>query len=185
MPVQSAVWKFDDRRMRDSKSASKLFVLMATTMILLGGSWLLMTRAAEAATAQDWRGRSWVDLSSAIGPPVCRALSARVTSRESAARRPKGRSSLLIPHAELVLAEPGAVHGLGAAASNRILIFTADSEIIDFLGRHVDGDLASYVGETRVAIDRSSPVRVVEIGPDGRVVGVQQIRPVFLSVTRR
>mgnify|MGYP004029430271 CR=1 FL=1 len=146
---------------------------------------MLMTRAAEASADQDWRGRPWVDLSSAIGPPVCRALSARVTSRESAAQRPRGRSSLLIPHAELVLAEPGAVHGLGAGASNRILVFTADPRAIEFLERHVDGDLAGYVGETRVAIDRPGPVRVVEIGPRGRVVGVQEIRPVFLSVTRR
>ena len=158
---------------------------MATATVLLGGSWLVMNRAAEASAAQDWRGRPWVELSSAIGPPVCRALSARVTSRESAARRPKGRSSLVIPHAELVLAEPGAVHGLGAGASNRILVFTADPEVIEFLARHVDGDLASYVGETRVAIERAAPVRVVEIGPAGRVVGVQEIRPVFLSVTRR
>ncbi|MAD77905.1 MAG: hypothetical protein CMJ51_00865 [Planctomycetaceae bacterium] len=171
--------------MRNPKSGSRLLVLMATSLALLGGSWMLLTGAAEAGTTEDWRGRPWMELSDTLGAPVCRALSARITSRESAARRPEGRSSLLIPHAELVLAEPGPVHGLTAGASNRILIFTRDPEIDEFLQRHIHGDLANYAGETRVAIDRAAPVRVVEIGPAGRVLGIQEIRPVFLSVTRR
>ena len=39
--------------------------------------------------------------------------------------------------------------------------------------------------ETRVAIDRSSPVRVVELDPLGRVAGLRMIRPVFVTVQRR
>ena len=171
--------------MRNPKSGSKLLVLMATSLALLGGSWLVLTSAADAATARDWRGRPWMELADTFGAPVCRALSARITSRESSARRPQGRSSLLIPHAEIVLADPGPVHGLTAGASNRILVFTQDSEVEGFLQRHIDGDLENYRGETRVAIDRSAPVRVVEIDPTGRVLGIQEIRPVFLSVTRR
>ena len=154
-------------------------------LVLLGGSWFFATREATAEAGVGLVGRDWSSATSTWGLPICRAAAIRLTARESAARRAQGESALVVPHAELVLTDPSAVHGRGSRGSNRVLVFTDDPEIREFIGRHLSGDLATVGTETRVAVDRALPVRLVEIDPYERIIGIRQIRPVFLTVPKR
>ena len=160
-------------------------MLVLSVLALTAGGWLLSAWGQTVPTDQMLVGRPWSQAIPHWGMPVCRAAGAHLTARESAARRAPGTSALVVPHDELLLVEPSMVHGPSAGSANRILVFTEEDVIVDFLERHGSGDLADYRGETRVAIDRSSPVRVVELDPLGRVAGLRMIRPVFVTVQRR
>ena len=162
------------------------FVLAAVVVVLVASALLVDLRGVQAAAAPpDVVGQPWREVEKRMGSPVCRVADARITSRESAARRAKGRSSLVVPHAELVVVQPTAVHGHGSRVSNRTLIVTGDADARAFLIRHASGDLAGTSGETRIAIGRPQEVYVVELDPRDRVASVRSVRPVFLTVVRR
>ncbi len=160
-------------------------MLVLSVLSLSAGGWLLSAWGQSTPIDRTLVGHPWSKAIPHWGTPVCRAAGARLTARESAARRAPGTSGLVVPHDELLLVEPSTVHGPSVGSANRILVFTEEHEIIEFLERHGSGDLADYPGETRVAIDRSSPVRVVELDGLGRVAGLRMIRPVFVTVQRR
>lgn len=164
---------------------SRLLIGGVVVLILIVASWALSTREATADAGSGLMGRDWSQATASWGLPLCRAAGVRVTARESAARRASGESSLVVPHAELVVMDPSSVHGRGSRVSNRMLIFTEDPEVRAFIDRHVAGDLAAVKTETRVAIDRARPVRLVEIDPYERIVAIQTIRPVFVTVPQR
>ena len=175
----------DSEGMTTTVNKSRLMIGAVVLLVLIGTSWFVANREATAGTRSMLVGRDWSAATSAWGLPACRAAAIRVTARESAAQRGKGKSALVVPHAELVVVDPSSVHGRGSRVSNRVLVFTDDQEIQDFIGRHVAGDLAAASTETRVAIDRARPVRLVEIDPYERIVGIQEIRPVFVTVLKR
>lgn len=154
-------------------------------LALMAGSWLAVVRVAGAEEVSNLVGRDLSAATTAWGFPICRASAARATSRESAARRAEGRSSLVVPHAELVVVDPTPMHGRGSRISNRVLVFTDDPDVRRFIGRHTGGDLAAASGETRIAIDRSRMVRFVEIDSRDRILASGVISPVFLTVVRR
>ena len=154
-------------------------------LILLATAWLVSTDEASAGHRKELFGRDWSSATSGWGLPACRAAGISITARESAARRAEGQSALVVPHAELVVMDPCPVHGRGSRVSNRMLVFTSDPAIRGFLDRHVKGDLLENTTETRIAIDRARPVQLVEIDPYERILSVQEIRPVFLTVIKR
>lgn len=143
--------------------------------------WSIRAGATAAGPSDPAIGRTWSTLQSRWGTPICSAATARLQSRESAAKRPEGRSGLVIPHAELLLVGATPAFGPGSVASNRVLVFTADDEVTAFVRRVAAGDLHGRELETRVAIDRAAPVHVVEIDARGRVLGIRDIRPVFVT----
>ena len=171
--------------MTTTLNKSRWMIAAIVLLALVGVSWFMTTREAVAETGSEMVGRDWSTATAAWGHPACRAAGVQLTARESAARRAQGQSALMVPHPELVLLDPSPVHGRGSRVSNRVLVFTDDPEIRSFIGRHVDGDLASSDTETRIAIERARPVRLVEIDPYERILGIRQIRPVFLTVLKR
>jgi hypothetical protein len=145
-------------------------------------AWWITRSGAMAANGTDPAiGRSWTTLQDRWGAPACSAASARLQSRESSARRPEGKSGLVIPHAELVLVGATPAFGPGSVASNRVLVFTEDEDIRSFARRIASGALNAAGSETRVAIDRAEPVHVVEIDAGGRVRMIRDLRPVFVT----
>jgi len=159
---------------------------LATFLVIAAIAWWATRSGAVAAESVDPAiGRNWTTLQARWGAPACSAANARLQSRESTAQRPKGKSGLVIPHAELLLVGATPPWGPDSVASNRVLIFTGDEDVRDFTDRIASGELDAAGGETRIAIDRSAPVHVVEIDVQGRVLSIRDIRPVFVThVTR-
>lgn len=167
-----------DRAPRSTTWATAIATFLAIGVI----AWWTVRSGADAAPPRDPAiGQAWTTLQSRWGTPVCSAATARLQSRESAARRPEGKSGLVIPHAELLLVGATPPFGPGSVASNRVLVFTSDLQVTTFLRRIASGDLAGHGVETRVAIDRARPVHVVEVDAAGRVRSVRDLRPVFVT----
>ncbi len=143
--------------------------------------WATRSGAMASGPADPAVGRNWTTLQTRWGAPTCSAANARIQSRESAARRPQGQSSLVIPHAELLLVGATPAHGPGSMASNRVIVFTHDEQVQAFIRRIASGALALAGDETRVAIDRPGEVHVVEIDASGRVQTIRHVRPVFVT----
>ncbi len=155
---------------------------LATFLVIAAIAWWATRSGALAADSVDPAiGRNWTTLQARWGAPACSAANASLRSRESAARRPKGESGLVIPHAELLLVGATPAYGPGSVASNRVLVFTGDQAVRAFTRRVSTGELDAAGGETRVAIDRAAPVHVVEIDAQGRVRSIRDIRPVFVT----
>jgi hypothetical protein len=154
-----------------------------TTFLVIAAIAWWATRSTSLASdhADPAIGRNWTTLQTRWGAPACSAASARLQSRESAARRPKGESGLVIPHAELLLVGATPAIGPGSVASNRVIVFTSDETVRAFARRIATGKLDAAGGETRVAIDRAAPVHVVEIDARGHVQSIRDIRPVFVT----
>ena len=153
------------------------FACLALAVAVLFG----VRSAGSSAAERDMLGERWNDAPSSWGIPLASANSVSITARESAARRPKGDSGLVIPHADLLVDGPRPVHGPGARASNPFLIFTDDGDAIAFLRKVTTGTLAGSPGEYRTAIDRAGPIRIVRIDGAGRVRRIEAIRPVFIT----
>lgn len=154
-----------------------------TTFLVIGAiAWWSVRSGADAAGPDHaMTGRIWTSLQARWGSPACSAANARLQSRESARKRPEGKSGLVIPHAELLLIGAAPTFGPGSAASNRVLVFTSDPTVSAFIKRLTAGDLAGSTSETRIAIDRAATVHVVEIDAGGRVRSIRDIKPVFLT----
>ena len=175
----------DSRTMKTVQEKSHLMIGGVIVLLLVGVSWFMATREASAESVSSLVGRDWSSASSVLGFPACRAAGYELTARESAARRAEGESALVVPHAELMLIDPGAVQGRGSRVSSRVLVFTDDATIRTFLDRHASGDLQDTRTETRIAIERPGTVRVVELDSRERIVSIREIRPVFLTVRKR
>ncbi len=155
---------------------------ITTFVVIAAIAWWVARSTATASNASDPAiGQSWTTLQTRWGTPACSAVSARLQSRESAARRPKGESGLVIPHPELLLVGVTPAFGPGSIASNRVLVFTGDEAVRAFTRRVHSGALDAAGGETRIAIDRAAPVHVVEIDAGGRVQSIRDIRPLFVT----
>ena len=154
-----------------------------TTFLVIGaiGWWSIRASASAAGPGDAAIGRLWTSLQSRWGEPACTAATARLQSRESTRKRPEGESGLVIPHAELLLVGAAPTYGPGSVASNRVLVFTTDPTVVRYIKRLTTGDLAASGVETRIAVDRSAPVHVVEIDPGGRIRSIRDIRPVFVT----
>ncbi len=182
VPLDPSLRSADAGTMHGSSRLGSWLTGLATFLVVAGIAWWATRSGALASDAVDPSiGRPWTTLQDRWGAPACSAGSARLQSRESAARRPKGKSSLVVPHAELVLVGATPAHGPGSMASNRVLVFTSDQTVRSFVRRVGAGELDAAGGETRIAIDRPREVHVVEIDAQGRIRSIRDIRPIFVT----
>lgn len=143
--------------------------------------WGIGPTSIAADSMNQHHGRVWTTLQGTWGTPACSAAQARLGSRTSADGRTSESSRLVIPHAELRLVDAAPAFGPGSRPTNRVLVFTMDPTVRDFLQRVAAGTLRNAGEETRIAVKRAAPVRVVEIDARGLVRGIEHIRPVFVT----
>ena len=153
--------------------------IIGTTTALLGGE--LAARRSHA----DAIGQHWRSLTTSWGEPDCTARTVRLDTRESASRPTARGGGLLIPHLELILDEPAPASGPAACNSHRTFIWSDDATVDRHMHRVTVGDLRAVGMETRIAVNRSKPVKVVRIDSSGNVIEINSVRPVFVTVLPR
>ena len=137
-------------------------------------------RLGEARAESDMIGRHWRSVASIWGHPDCTAKNVRLGTRENATRLDRRDGDLVIPHLELVLESPAPASGPLADNAHRNFIWSDDATVDRYARRVTLGDLRDVRMETRIAVDRSRPVRIVRTDANGRVVDIQSVRPVFV-----
>ena len=152
-----------------------VLVPVLTIVIFLGAD-----RLAEARAESELIGRHWRSVVDAWGQPDCTARAIRLGTRENATRSDRREGDLVIPHLEMVLESPAPASGPLADNSHRNFIWSDDATVDRYARRVTLGDLRDVRMETRIAVDRSRPVRIVRVDATGRVVAIQSVRPVFV-----
>ncbi|MAB71405.1 MAG: hypothetical protein CMJ54_02745 [Planctomycetaceae bacterium] len=152
-----------------------VLVPVLVVVILLGTD-----RLAEARAESDLIGRHWRSVASIWGHPDCTAKAVRIATRENATRADRRDGDLVIPHLEMVLESPAPASGPLADNAHRNFIWSDDATVDRYARRVTLGDLRDVRMETRIAVDRSRPVRIVRTDANGRVVDIQSVRPVFV-----
>lgn len=160
-----------------SRSLSMWVVLIPVLTI---GMFVGVGRMAEARAQSDMIGRHWRSVASIWGHPDCTARSVRLGTRENATRSDRRDGDLVIPHLELVLESPAPASGPLADNAHRHFIWSDDATVDRYTRRVTLGDLRDVRMETRIAVDRSRPVRIVRTDANGRVVDIRSVRPVFV-----
>ncbi len=161
------------------KSITTLLILtgiVGTATVLLGGR--LVTRWDDASAI----GHHWRSLATRWGEPDCTAREIRLDTRESASRPTAQGGGLVIPHLELILVNPAPASGPSACNTHRAFVWSDDAAVDRHTRRVTVGDLRSIGMETRIAVDRSKPVKIVRIDSAGKVIKVDSVRPVFVTV---
>jgi hypothetical protein len=156
-----------------------LATILGTTTMLVGG------RLAARHDHSEAIGHHWRSLTSQWGEPNCTARMARLSTRESASRPTARGGGLVIPHLELILEDPAPTSGPSACNSHRTIIWSDDATIQRHTRRVTVGDLRDIGMETRIAVDRSKPVKIVRIDSAGKVIEIDSVRPVFVTVLPR
>ena len=162
----------------DAGRSLTFWVILVPVLVIAG--FLGADRLASARAEADMIGRHWRSLAGAWGHPDCTARSVRIGTRASAERTDRREGDLLIPHLELVFESPAPASGPLADNAHRFLIWSDDATVDRYARRVTLGDLRDVRMETRIAVDRARPVRVVRIDADGRVIDIQSVRPVFV-----
>lgn len=160
-----------------SRSLTMWVVLVPVLIVVI---FVGADRFAQARAESDLIGRHWRSVASVWGHPDCTAKAVRLGTRESATRTDRRGSDLVIPHLELVLESPAPASGPLADNAHRNFIWSDDATVDRYARRVTLGDLRDVRMETRIAVDRSRPVRIVRVDANGLVVDIQSVRPVFV-----
>ena len=91
----------------------------------------------------------------------------------------------MIPHLELIIEDPAPAIGPSASNAHRTFIWSNDATVDRHIHRVTVGDLRAVGMETRIAVNRSKPVKVVRIDSSGNVIEINSVRPVFVTVLPR
>gem|GEM_PF-6158518 len=153
--------------------------IVGTATVLLGGR--IATRKDHASAI----GHHWRSLTPIWGEPDCTAQTARLSTRESVSRPTAQGGGLVIPHLELIIEDPAPAIGPSASNVHRTFIWSDDATVDRHMHRVTVGDLRAVGMETRIAVNRSKPVKVVRIDSSGNVIEINAVRPVFVTVLPR
>ncbi len=168
-----------DRSAITNKTITTVLILagvVGTAAVLLGGR--LASRWDDASAI----GHHWRSLATKWGEPDCSARDVRLDTRESASRPTALGGGLVIPHLELILVNPAPTSGPSTCNSHRTFVWSDDAAVDRHTRRVTVGDLRTIGMETRIAVDRSKPVKIVRIDSAGNVIKVDSVRPVFVTV---
>lgn len=153
--------------------------VIGTAAVLIGG------RIAARENPASVIGHHWRSLTPSWGEPDCTAQTARLSTRESVSRPTAQGGGLVIPHLELIIEDPAPAIGPSASNGHRTFIWSEDATVDRHMHRVTIGDLRAVGMETRIAVNRSKPVRVVRINSSGNVIEINSVRPVFVTVLPR
>lgn len=169
-----------DMSLRVANLGRSLTMWVVLVPVLVVGIFVGAGRMAEARSESELIGRHWRSVASIWGHPDCTAKAVRLGTRESATRSDQRDGDLVIPHLELVLESPAPASGPLADNAHRTYIWSDDATVDRYTRRVTLGDLRDVRMETRIAVDRSRPVRIVRTDAHGRVVDIRSVRPVFV-----